>query len=846
MKPLYKNNWFKVVTGIFILCLLFISFLPYAIRYGIEQWYLKQGADSVSIEDVDLNLFTGNLHIKNLTASKDGAPILDLSEAIVEFDWLPLFEKHTFFPRLHINGLKSGFSQLKDGTIVIAGVTLPKASDSTTKSESAAWGFGLHAISINDTSLNISTPTQNAVFGIDEISLDRIESWSQDNSQLIFSGKINNSALIIKGNFSAFSDQPVFEGNASLTGLDISPAAIHLKDQLQSLKGILDLHSDFTVKLNPGKSTQIQTKTEANLKNLSVKFGDSDVSLDKLNWQGSTKLQLTGNQSLADLFIQGKINTENTVFSSQQKYHYHHEQLSWNGSVKTTDAKTLQTQINGKLDAKGITFKDLVSQQELFHTGKLNIEQLAASGATTISAQQIAFQQLRALFKPVPNKDKQKPALLQAASLSIDSASLKPDNIINLGNILFKDALIHIDRLKDGRLQQLALLQPDAQTESKQKTDKPQQQKEKPRAFNVAIKQIDLGGKSKIQIIDRTVNPAYKTELNIKKANIRNINSTQPDSASPYVIDANLDKYSTLKLEGDVYPFSSPLSIKLKGKLVNINLPPVSGYTAGIIGYDLRSGQLNAELNLNIDKGKIDSNNNLTLSNLEVKPSDPAKSEKLTSQLSMPLDSALSLLRDKNNDIKLNLPVSGDINKPDFDISGIINKAIGTAMKKASLSYLTHALQPYGSLITLAKLAKAAADHVSLNPILFPPASSETDDTAQQYATKIASLMTERPQLRIKLCGKATLQDSQQLIQQMQETWKNKRASSSPGSDPGTAKPPIFTITDEQLLELALQRSDAVKNILVNDHKIDASRLFLCQPAIDKDKDAQPRLDLTI
>jgi hypothetical protein len=211
----------------------------------------------------------------------------------------------------------------------------------------------------------------------------------------------------------------------------------------------------------------------------------------------------------------------------------------------------------------------------------------------------------------------------------------------------------------------------------------------------------------------------------------------------------------------------------------------------------------------------------------------------------MPLDSALSLLRDKNNDIELNIPVKGDINKPDFDISGVINKAIGSAMKSASMTYLTHALQPYGSLITLAKLAKAAADHVSLNPITFAPASSQMDDTALAYSEKIAGLMKERPKLRIKLCGKATPADSQQLVQQQMDAWKSKQKQTATETS-NKASPPVFTIADEQLLELAATRADTIKNMLVNDHQIDAARLFLCKPAIDQDKDGKPRVDMTI
>jgi len=844
MKPLYRYTWFKVVTGLVILCLLFISFLPYAIRYGIEQWYLKQGADFAQLEDVDLNLFTGKLQLDKLTVSKNNSPLLDISQIIIDFDWLPLFEKRAFFPQLTISGLKTGITQLQDGNIKLAGITLPENNNKSTENEPLTWGFGLQHISINNTVLTIKTPVQSAEFGIDEITLDHIESWSQDNSQLNFTGKINQSTVNLSGQFNVFSDQPSFDGTISVVALDLAPAAIHLKDQLQSLKGSLDLHSRFNVKLTPGKQSIINTDLDIGINNLHAIQTDGEASLDKLNLQGKLNFNLSAQQTLTDLLLQGQLKTENVVYIARKKHHYHHDKLNWNGDIKIRQENTLQTLINGQINAAGITFKDQDNQQQLLFTEKLAIDNFSVSNLVNLDSKNISLENLRVLYKPEAKKSRQKPALLQSTLLTIDSAALEKGSNIKLGNILFKNALIHINRQKDGRLQQLALLQStNKPTAEKKPVAKPTGNSDE---IKISVNKIAIGKNSKIRIIDKTVTPEFKTEWNINTAQLQHVNSAKKDSASPFKLDANLDKYSTITINGNILPFSDKLSLTLKGKLSNINLPPLSSYTSGVIGYNLHSGQLDADLDLNINKGKIKANNQLKLSNLKVKPSDPEKAESLTSQLSMPLDSALSLLRDKNNDIKLNLPVNGDTTNPDFDISGIINKAIGTAMKKASLTYLTHALQPYGSLITLAKLAKAAADHVSLNPILFTPASFELNDNAEEYTVKIASLLKDRPQLRIKLCGKATLLDSQKITQLNLEARKIKQAESNNDNDGNKENLVGLAPTDEQLLALASQRADAIKNILVNQHSIDASRLFLCKPQIDNEKEAKPRIDLTI
>ncbi len=845
MRPLFKKSWFKAGIGIIILCLLFISFLPVAIRYGIERWYLQQDIDAISIRDIDLNLFTGELHLKEITAHKDDNEVLALTNSSVDFDWLPLLKKRVFLPNISIDGLKARIQQLEAGDILIGGIRLPRVTDETAGADEddttpEPWGFGLHNIGISNVALYLQTPIQKADFTIDSIQLDKLESWSDTDTHVDFSGKINKAVLTSTATLRPFTEQPVYEGSIKLEGLDISPLATNLKQHLQGLTGKLSLDTNFRIKLHTDKGTEIHSQGALGLHNLLLKQADNKLALDRLYWQGNTSIQLPAKQGVMSYHLQGKIDSENAEFGLDKEYHYHHDKLNWEGSIKSPGKSASLPQVSGSIHANGLILRQLSNNLELFRSSNIGINELQVLDSNQINTRKISFQEIRALYSLASKDEKRNPALLQAKALQIEHANFTDGNQLKLGSSSLEGALISVIRQKDGRLQQLAALQTGSATEIK--PAEKDSVKKKPE-LNVMLEAFKVSKNSRVKIVDKSVKPAFKSELLIKQARISNIDSSRHDAASPFTINASLDKYSSLHFDGEILPFSDPLTLKFKGKIANVNLPPVSSYTSGFIGYDLRSGQLSADLDANIVKGKLDIDNKITLSNLEVKTSDSKKSESLTKQLSMPLNSALSLLRDKNNDIKLSIPVKGDINKPDFDISDVINKAIGVAMKQASLSYLSHALQPYGSLITLAKLAKTAAEYVSLNPILFSPASSLADNTAIEYSTKIASLMKERPDLKIKLCGIATAQDSQALVRQKQDNWKQKQQQSTPDSK---ATPPLFSVSDEELLDLALQRSSTIKDILIKNHGINASRLFQCQPSLEQDADSKPRLDLRI
>jgi len=849
IKPLYKRRWFRWSASIVILFLLFISVLPIGIRYFIVDWFEQQGVEQVRLEDINLNLFSGNLKITNMLVSVSEQEALAIDNLNINFDWLPLFKKRSFFPALKIHKLNLLIQQNTDNSLTIAGINIPKSQDTTTDTTKQPWGFGLNSIEISASEINIHTPKQKAKFHLDHITLDKLESWSENNSQLNFNGKINNADVSIIGKINLFSKLPGFNGKVSIKELDLSPLSIHLREQLKSISGKLDISTNIQLSHNPGKSIDIKTESTLLLKNLVLALESQEINQDKFHWQGKSKIHLTTDKKSFSFNIKGKVNSENFSLNPNKTHHYHHAQLSWDGQVKSSNASNIPT-ITGQLSAQDMTVTQTSDQMQLFHTNTLSVNNIAFNNTHDIQTGEIKFNDIRSFFKPESNKKSQQPAFIQANKLNISGVELQPSNNIKIGRINFTDALIYLHILKNGKLLALSKLENNKEQAKTNATTDTSNKESKP--FTIALNEFSLKGNSRIQVLDESVTPVFTTELKLKQAFIKNINSANPDTASTFAVDANLDKYSSIAVNGDVHPFIKPLSLNLKSTIKNISLPPVSSYTSKTIGHDLRSGQLNADINLKITKGEIDAINKLLISNLEIKPSDPKKAAALTSQISMPLDSALSLLRDKKNDIKLELPITGNINNPDFNISGIINKALGTALKKTTMTYLTLALQPYGAIISLAKMANAASNAVNLSPVSFATNSSNVDQTGKDYLNKITKLMRDRPQLRIKLCGKAVNADREYIKQEKQTAWLKKqeaiikKKNLSPTEQKKLLVPPTFTIADEVLLKLALQRAEAIKEILVNEHKIGAERLFLCQPAIETEKESKPRLDINI
>jgi hypothetical protein len=134
------------------------------------------------------------------------------------------------------------------------------------------------------------------------------------------------------------------------------------------------------------------------------------------------------------------------------------------------------------------------------------------------------------------------------------------------------------------------------------------------------------------------------------------------------------------------------------------------------------------------------------------------------------------------------------------------------ALRTASVSYLKYFFQPYGTLITVAELADKALQ-LRLDPVPFPPGAAIPAPETKDYLEKVGKLLQERTNLRVKLCGKAVPRDG---------------------------------LSGDAARALAAMRAETLKDYFASQYGIATDRLFLCDPELDKDEAAQPRVDLTL
>ena len=258
-------------------------------------------------------------------------------------------------------------------------------------------------------------------------------------------------------------------------------------------------------------------------------------------------------------------------------------------------------------------------------------------------------------------------------------------------------------------------------------------------------------------------------------------------------------------------PFEPKPSFDATGKITGLDLRAASPRAEKAIGHIIKSGQMDAELKLLSEQGQLDSNIALVLHHFKLKAKSKEDAAELDATFGMPINQSLMLLKDKKDRIKLDIPITGDINNPDFDATDAIIKATAKATSVTLITFFT----PYGLAYAGGNVLFDIATSINFDPLIFEPGSSKLTDAQNEQLTKMIELLVERPGVHLTLCASTNLNDREKISTEI--------------IDPKKIKPPSAERL-QKLKQLGNERQENVKNHLVSVGKIAHNRLILCEP----------------
>ena len=237
---------------------------------------------------------------------------------------------------------------------------------------------------------------------------------------------------------------------------------------------------------------------------------------------------------------------------------------------------------------------------------------------------------------------------------------------------------------------------------------------------------------------DFSLTPNFATAVQQLNGQIGTIDSRQAKPAS-VDIKGKVDRYAPVTIKGAVNPFDPMASLDIATSFKRVELTTLTPYSGKFAGYRIRKGRLNLDLHYLITKGQLKAENKVVVEQLQL-------GEKVDSPdaVSLPLKLAIALLKDVDGKISIELPVTGDLNNPQFSVMPIVWQTLRNLIVKAAAA----PFKLIGGLVS-------GGGSEDLGTVSFAPGSSDLSKDAEAALVKLSQALKERPALRLEIEGTA-------------------------------------------------------------------------------------------
>ncbi|MEW6996819.1 DUF748 domain-containing protein [Colwelliaceae bacterium BS250] len=771
LPPLIKNH--KGKFAVLFSFAAFIVLLPFIVKFWILNNIAKQGFEQASIEDVDVNIFRGEIVLKNVHLIHQGEDKLIIGLMRADYRWQGLFSGGLTTELLEIQDATLAVRQDEDGKLEVVfpiqeqdDISEQNSSLEPAEDSLRVPNLDVELIRFSNVNVEITTPKFDGDLLIEELKLSRASTWHNNPVQLFLAAKLNGSQININLQAEPLAEPATLSGDIDIEAFNLTNIAKFAPKEVATLSGSLSAKLDFSGYRENKDTIHMSINGPINIGQLQTSYKPLNISVNDIKNVLSTDLILSNSKLSFDSRHNIDIKKVKIVDSKQDYI------LAAFDSVQLN-----KLQLN---DLLTITLDSLILD-------KINLIESPKKDHNLLSTKRTLIKNVQ--YQPLQN------------SLDIEKIVLSALK----GEFHFdqQGLLINTDQVNAT----IIALQPETSAQATSETEAgPQDNGQTESAVNtklaLSISEFLIEDESLIKVY-QTVN-AHKvsTVVSLDKIMLSNLQPENPDSMSKFEIEARLGEFSTVQVTGEGQLFAEQPLIIAQGELDAISLSEISPYIEPFVGYQFTSGQFDHDFKLSLKNNVIDMSNDLLIRKLKIKDIDG--NEQVTT---LPLPMAIEMLEDGDGNIDLDIPVKGDLNNADVGLNSIIQKSFSQALQKGSVSFLKYALQPYGAIVMAAEYAVDSASHIEFEPMIFDTNSAVIDIKQQPYADKLAELLTSKDDLTITFCGVSNEQDKQQIV--LNTSLSDEQVKSAVG-------------------ELAKQRSDTLKKYFVN-KQINPKRLFLCK-----------------
>ncbi|MBK9130651.1 MAG: DUF748 domain-containing protein [Gammaproteobacteria bacterium] len=381
--------------------------------------------------------------------------------------------------------------------------------------------------------------------------------------------------------------------------------------------------------------------------------------------------------------------------------------------------------------------------------------------------------------------------------------------------------------------------------------------------FPYAIDRVVVAG-SHLMFSDTQIQPNVRIRIEDLAGEIRGIASA-PEAQTTIALTGRVGEYGKAKIDGAARLAAPRQDLKARVTFDNVELTSFSPYAGKFAGYTIDKGKLFLDLDYTLAGSRIRGENHAVFDQFEL--GDRVDS---ADALKLPIKFALSLLRDREGRIDIDLPVEGDVDAPGFRLGPLVVKALVNLVTRIVTA-------PFDFI------AGMFVGGPEMEYAVFAPGDGALPGAEREKILPLSRALAERPRLVVEVQGWADPGADAVALRQGKfdallaaagpptdaalvtaydgffgagavaalRTELAAGARSDPAAEPAGEMPAdpeaafraelsnrllaAQPVTDEELAALAYARGEQVMGLLVQDGGVEAERVFVRRGEIARD-----------
>lgn len=573
------------------------------------------GANALKIDEADRNL----ANLKDINASNLNLNLANNKTALT-------------LEKIALNGINAPLSKSANANVASAGVTNTSFTMDGNKSLASLDELNVKNIELKAKNKEIASV---ADVGAKSISFDLLKTAlniaSVDVNKPKFTSELNDNGL------SAVNELGFGEQSAKATKVAKHTKKVEKKPE------------------NKSASKSKENEFKFDIKNISV--NNADITLTHL-FEG---------EKIAHKFDNLNVKVANLSSDFSKPF-------DAKVAMKSSQKLNLDVDSKIKIEPLDVSAKIKLNDTNLpkyFAYAKPFLEVSLASGQMSADAQLHYAKDIKAdakvSIKDIRLNGKKAEKLIAFKSLDLEKISFAKNDLAISGVSLNSPFIkAHLSKERKFNLSQIVKEDKNkAKTEAKPESKKAVSKKDDELKFSVKNFSLKNG---EVDFSDASLFMPFATTISKLNGKLTDIDKKRPSSGE---FQGVVGKNGFAQITAKLFPFELKQNTDIKLDFKDIDLVNVTPYSGQFVGYKIKKGKLNLNLNYSVTDSKLNGSNFINFDSLTL-------GEKVESKdaVNLPLSLAISILSDQNNQINIDLPVEGNLDDPDFKYGGVIWAAV--------------------------------------------------------------------------------------------------------------------------------------------------------------------------